>query len=566
MRIQFKEIYFSIENFNPVDISNFTVLTGINGSGKSHLLRAIKERKVVFTDITNPNIVLFNYETFKLDNESSFNLQQISNEREQAWHYHIQNIQPQVQKFLRNIDSQKYEEIKSSCKENKKNFLEVRTDSINAYITNIKNLFTNDNSYKSNSYAQGIYSLAKKIPYSIDEIEHDDFIQQYTPFSLKDDFLPRQLGKVFADYAEKLEDNIYKSFRNQAHNEENRVLKDEDFIKIHGEKPWNLVNRILETFDTMQYRVNSPESLNRNVSYQIKLIHTKNNKLIDFDSLSSGERVLMALIASIYKKSSDRIFPDVLLLDEVDASLHPSMIKNMLEVIEEIFIAQGAKVILVSHSPTTIALSPEDSIYIMNKSGMNRIEKKTKSEALSILTEGFATLEDGLKLFDEVTQNPITIITEGKNALFIKKALELDKVNGVEVLCDIDTNSGKNQLKTLFEFFLKIPHNNKVIFVWDCDVSFKPSDKFNENNNTYPYVMPKNEENQIAKKGIENAFPNSLFANFTKKTERANGEIIQEFDEATKNKFLNFIIDRNKKTDFEKFKPLIVEINRIKNT
>ena len=72
MRIQFKEIYFSIENFNPVDISNFTVLTGINGSGKSHLLRAIKERKVVFTDITNPNIVLFNYETFKLDNEGFF--------------------------------------------------------------------------------------------------------------------------------------------------------------------------------------------------------------------------------------------------------------------------------------------------------------------------------------------------------------------------------------------------------------------------------------------------------------------------------------------------------------
>ena len=78
--------------------------------------------------------------------------------------------------------------------------------------------------------------------------------------------------------------------------------------------------------------------------------------------------------------------------------------------------------------------------------------------------------------------------------------------------------------------------------------------------------MPKNEENQIAKKGIENAFPNSLFANFTKKTELANGKIIQEFDETTKNKFLKFIIDRNKKTDFEKFKPLIVEINRIKNT
>ena len=55
--------------------------------------------------------------------KASFNLQQISNEREQAWRYHIQNIKPQIHKFRRNIDSQKYEEIKSSCKENKKIFL-----------------------------------------------------------------------------------------------------------------------------------------------------------------------------------------------------------------------------------------------------------------------------------------------------------------------------------------------------------------------------------------------------------------------------------------------------------
>ena len=86
--------------------------------------------------------------------------------------------------------------------------------------------------------------------------------------------------------------------------------------------------------------------------------------------------------------------PDVLLLDEVDASLHPSMMRNMLGVIQNIFLKNDIKVILVSHSPSTIALSPEESIFIMNKSGENRIEKRSKKEALSILTEGFATLND----------------------------------------------------------------------------------------------------------------------------------------------------------------------------
>jgi hypothetical protein len=49
---------------------------------------------------------------------------------------------------------------------------------------------------------------------------------------------------------------------------------------------------------------------------------------------------------------------------------------------------------LVSHSPTTIASAPEDSIYVMSKSGLNRVEKKSKSDALAILTEGFATIND----------------------------------------------------------------------------------------------------------------------------------------------------------------------------
>jgi len=56
-----------------------------------------------------------------------------------------------------------------------------------------------------------------------------------------------------------------------------------------------------------------------------------------------------------------------LLLDEVDASLHPSMIKNLLDVIEKIFLKNGCKVILATHSPTTVALAPEESIYEISK-------------------------------------------------------------------------------------------------------------------------------------------------------------------------------------------------------
>ena len=328
-------------------------------------------------------------------------------------------------------------------------------------------------------------------------------------------------------------------------------------------KPWDLINQILEEFDTLQYKISSPEGSDYFGSFQLKLKHTEKPDLeIDFSSLSSGEKILMALVASIYKSSSDGHFPDILLLDEVDASLHPSMMKNMLSVIEKIFLAQGVKVILVTHSPTTIALAPENSIFVMNRSGISRIEKRSKQDALAILTQGYATIEQGLKLFDQVSQKDLVIITEGRNTLLIRMALQLQGIDDVDVLSGVEGASGKNQLKTLFDFFCRADHSSKIIFVWDCDASIGDQ----ESNNTYPYVLPNNYNNAIAKKGIENMFPASLFDNFQKKITLSRGDVITEFDEARKRDFESFIISRNNIDDFRNFTPLYSEIDRIRQT
>lgn len=559
MQLEFKQPHISIEEFESIELPNFTVLTGTNGSGKSHLLSAIQLKKATFSNMENPNIVLFNYENFKLDNEPSFNAQQLSNDREAAWQYHNQHIKKQTKNYRASFESE-YETLKSTCEEDKKSFFGIKSDILKPYKLGLKNLF-NHQAHKANNHAQGIYSLAKKVPYSIDEIEHDDFISQYKPFVFKNNFLPNQLGKIFWDYHEKDYRNRMNKFENNEYGKEHTLLNDEEFINLHGEKPWDLVNRILETFDTMQYRVNSPEDIGYFESYQLKLIHTeKENLEVEFNTLSSGEKILMALVASIYKASSDGMFPDILLLDEVDASLHPSMMKNMLKVIEDIFIKEDVKVILVTHSPTTIALSPTDSIFIMNKSGKNRIEKKSKQDALSILTQGFATIDEGLKLFDEVTKNNVTIITEGNNTLLIKKALELHNIHDIEIINGVESISGKNQLKTLFDFLTKMTHENKVIFIWDCDVNYT----LNEANNTYPHILDKNEDNTIATKGIENIFPIELFENFKKTIIDSRGESKHEFDGNRKRDFESFILERNEKNDFLNFEPLLIEIQRIK--
>ncbi len=558
MQLIFKQPHISITQFSTVELPDLTVLTGVNGSGKSHLLDAIVKNHVELSGVASNSIAYFNYETFKLENENAYNGQQLAEERESAWQFHQTNIRKQATSW-RSTLGEHYQPLKERCTSEKKSLWSISTETVKAYKQQIKNHFQNKN-LKSNAQAQGIYSLAKKLPYSLDEIDKDSFVELYKPFSFKNDFLPHQLGKIFWDYYVKYRSNQINEFENEKHGKNYRVLTEQEFIAAHGEKPWDVVNNILATFDTLKYQVNSPEGFDYFGNFQLKLKHLEKPGLeIDFASLSSGERILMALVASVYKSSSDGNFPDVLLLDEVDASLHPSMMKNMLDVINNIFLAQGVKVILVTHSPTTIALSPDESVFVMNRSGTNRIEKKSRNEALEILTAGFATLDQGLKLFDEVSNAGLTIITEGYNTLLLEKALRLSGINDVEVIKGVEDGSGKNQLKTIFDFFSKVKHENKVVIVWDCDANFSIEPK----NRTYPYFIPKNTENHIAKKGIENAFPSSLFEDFKKTIILSNGNTTEEFDGSRKRDFETHVLNRNTIDDFMHFNHFIEEIKNI---
>ena len=561
MKLIYKDQYNSIDHFDSVNTTtDFMVLTGVNGSGESHLLEAISKGLVEVPSIDASDIVLFNYEAFKLSNEGPFNTQQLRKECDDAWKYFNQEIKNNVMRFREQF-IHPYEDIKGACVKEEKSILDPTINTLEKYRQNVIALLSNKRN-KQNQQAQNIYSLAKRLPYSIDEIEHDEFVNNYKPLTLVNNFLPIRIGKIFWDYYVKYEENVYGKYWNEKQGKVYEVKTEEEFVALHGEKPWDLVNRILEQFDTLTYKVNSPEGLNRDATYQLKLKHTEKHDLeIDFSNLSSGERVLMALVASIYQSSSEKYFPDLLLLDEVDSSLHPSMMKNMLNVIENIFLSQGVKVILVTHSPTTIALSPEDSIFVMNRSGSQRVVKKKKQEALEILTQGFATIEQGLRLFDEVAKSDLTIITEGNNTKLIERALQLHEIDDVEVLKGAEGKSGQNQLKTLFDFFSRINHERKVLFVWDCDVKVKVT----PTKNTYTLVLQKNQRNNIAKKGIENMFPEHLFNGFTTKISKSQGEVITNFDENRKRDFEKLVLSRNDINDFTNFSCLVEEIIRIKN-
>ena len=106
--------------------------------------------------------------------------------------------------------------------------------------------------------------------------------------------------------------------------------------------------------------------------------------------MSSGEKVIFSLFVAMYTTHSSEYLPSVILFDEPDAYLHPSLCSTMLEVIQKVFIDEhGIKVIMTTHSPTTVAMVPETSIFKMEE---GRMAKCSKKDAILALTEGLNTI------------------------------------------------------------------------------------------------------------------------------------------------------------------------------
>jgi len=592
MKIQFGSNHLSIKQFNPVDLPDFTIFTGLNGSGKTQLLEALKNGNVLIDSIKPAEIVLFDHIKFKIENEQNFTRAQIIQDKQVAWILFstqkisgVGNLKQIITNAKnKNLTPEECGKLKSILKEKEKPLLRLNEEDIRTendlntkfenYSNEIQNIFSHVNLI-NNTSAQGVFVIAKKLDNFLDEITELTFKRMYVPTNLKENFLPTELGKAFLEYRLKEYEELHLSVDTDDSGQSITELKKdaEQFcLKSYGgSTPWEIVNEFLRAYRNFDYKITFPDVVTTasytykpDLTFSPELVDQKRNLSIKFNDLSSGEKVLFSLALCLFKGKSDNIFPKLLLLDEVDATLHPTMIENLLNVIKNFLITKGTKVILATHSPTTVALSPEESLFIVNKEGTNRIEKHNRKDALEILTQGYMTLEGGIKLFDQVGRKEISIMTEGKNTKYIEKAIDLfapDIKDKVEIVPGVEAISGWHQLKTVFAFFKKANHNNKFIFVWDNDMRSQIS----KENNTYPFVFQKNPSNTLAKNGIENLFDDPLFTGFTSKTTDSRGIDTEKFDWNVKGDFMDHVLSNSSTEEFKNFKPLIEFIKRVLN-
>ncbi len=370
MEVTIKKEYKSLKNLTTFHVPNFCVLTGKNGSGKTHLFEALMSNgHAKVADDTGKQLTKIKYVPFNGLNpvvNSVCNYNDLMNQRKVIWQ-RISNAIQDASKggVIRNLLSYIHESsIKKLCKE--------LLDEVGGDISKLTEARCNQKF----------------------DLENGDSTAIFTS----------EFAAVFKLYHARLEENRYYDFRNREYGENRPVISDTEFEEMYGPKPWDLINRMMQDAH-LPYTVNNPEGQGKEDDFTLHLEDKTRGLEIDVNDLSTGEKVLMSLALAIYNTSDEGHRPDLLLLDEPDAALNPEFSKVLIDAIENSLVKRaGINVIITTHSPATVAMADETYIYIMNK-GEGIPKKVTKHEAVGALTRDIRNLrvavEDRRQVFVE---------------------------------------------------------------------------------------------------------------------------------------------------------------------
>lgn len=357
IKLELNNTYKSLSPFK-VELPDFAILTGVNGSGKTHILRAIYDNSLIVTsdEIAITRKTYTTYETLKPNDNNQITKELLKAEQISLMAA-IQNVKhPVVPIFDRTGQ--------------------------NHWLNSL-----------TNSQRSAVKHISKYSGKSYNEITQEDIDNHYPAVTTEmNEIFNHNLSAIFKRYFDIKNKNNILSFLNQFHNQNNPVLSDSEFIGKYGTPPWDLMNSILDN-SNLAYELTFPTDPNPydEKPFQTRLINKITRSEVNFSDLSSGEKTLMCLALAMYNSEKEMGFPDLILMDEPDASLHPSMAKQFLSTIQDIFVKKhNVKIIMVTHSPSTVALAPEDSIYTVNQncSGNKKITKSSKDTALKILAAG----------------------------------------------------------------------------------------------------------------------------------------------------------------------------------
>lgn len=412
MRLTFINAYKSISSFLETELPDFVIITGVNGAGKSHLLEAINSGCIQIDSISATNqtrpIRLFNWTNLVPNDNGAFASYQITQEQQRIWNELSSQIQAYRNYITETIKQfQRFDLLRMDISKvitlSEDEFIMTgnNPNESRQLFKNIQNILSCKEPHLIPTFMpidvnrqKLINQLQEKTGTSFIALEEREFYESFPKSWPPIDMFQQSFARLFLEYQLNFRNNRLKELAN-SDGDTCSFLSSEEFIEQYGKPPWTIVNSILETAN-LDFRINQPAKYYEDRPYEPVLIDQTRGTHVKLGDLSSGERILMSFALCLYY-AEDRHqlvdYPKVLLFDEIDAPLHPSMTQSLLHTIQEVLVNRhGIKVIMTTHSPSTVALAPEASVYAMYKTDIQRLQKTTKDQALAILTTGVPTL------------------------------------------------------------------------------------------------------------------------------------------------------------------------------
>jgi len=378
MQIAFVRPWSSISG--PVaagEISEFVVLSGPNGSGKSNLLEALYNGSLLIDGVTTeqpvgqpqPGVRLFSLAQLVIAAEGA---QPMTAFRDR-WinlKQHVENLKLQhVQQGGFTAGSSELEE-------------QLRRDLVGTRMI-------------TEAALKRMLTTAQKRLVDFSDFDYRTASPLLTGTGLRDAFA-LTVTELFLTYQQRrVRNDFLQWLQTDKKRSDVESLTDEAFVDRYGPPPWQLFDEIL-TLLGLQYGFVAPSGVEDDLPYEARLSHQESGSEVTLGQLSSGEKTLMAIGMTLYGGSyleHEIEMPKVLLLDEADASLYPSMVQSLLRVVDEIFNQRyGVKVVMTTHSPSTVALAPERSIYTMRRVGNPRLRHTSRDAAIKDLAVGLPGL------------------------------------------------------------------------------------------------------------------------------------------------------------------------------
>lgn len=412
MQLKLLQPYKSLTYLPPLDLPSFSILTGLNGSGKTHLLEAIKLGKVevvgIPVEVHSPQIAYFDWNSLVPKDVNPTDPHDLIEKRNGLW----KRMRPAIDKQLEGIQKRILQAgVATSTSANLIELILasptelarlipdelVRNQVTAIFFERLKRaeeaIITAAGSTGDTAARRTLKRLSDDVGLPLIAIQSDTFHESVKLGRSEASAFQQSFGTLFTGYHFAFCQNQVAQFRVHKGDTSISCFTDEEFLKINGPPPWEVVNEILEK-SGLHFRVSHPVGHGDQV-FQPMLAHIRTKVPIRFEDLSSGEKILMSLALCLYHASDSREyarFPRLLLFDEIDAPLHPSMTTSLLRTINETLVGKlKIGVILATHSPSTVALAEEDALYLVTADG-ERISKMTKDGALAALTEGVPTL------------------------------------------------------------------------------------------------------------------------------------------------------------------------------